>query len=179
MKFLIDVRNCEEFDERHLPNAQNLPVDEILMGNIDFLENCPKDSCIELYCRSGGRSEKARLALEHMGFTQIKNLGGIDAVEKMLSFQPKKYWFRPARFWKWFAFYYPASQRGWAVTLILLGIGGLVFAWIESGSDSRMETVVSFLPWGIALMAVFDMLCFRHGEYPSWWRKRDDRIDKQ
>lgn len=82
-----------------------------------------------------------------------------------------KYWFKPARFWRWFAFYYPVSRKGWGLTLILLGIAGLIFSFINERTVTAWETLVWFTPWAIALMAVFDMLCFRHGEYPSWWRK--------
>lgn len=81
------------------------------------------------------------------------------------------YWFRPKRFWKWFAFYYPTSRKGWGLTLILLGIAGLIFSFINERTVTVWDTLVWFTPWAIALMAVFDMMCFRHGEYPSWWRK--------
>jgi len=83
-----------------------------------------------------------------------------------------KYWFKPARFWKWFAFYYPVSRRGWGVTFILIGIGALIFVFIDNRSHSGSDMLLNFAPWAIILMMFFDMLCFRHGEYPSWWRKR-------
>lgn len=82
-----------------------------------------------------------------------------------------KYWFRPKQFWKWFAFYYPSSRRGWAITFLLLGIGGLIFSFIDSRSHSGSDTLFNFAPWAIALMLIFDILCFRYGEYPSWWKK--------
>ncbi len=84
----------------------------------------------------------------------------------------ERYWFKPARFFKWFAFYYPVSRRGWGVTLILFGVAGIIFSFIDSRSHSGSDTLIAFAPWAIALMALFDMLCFRHGEYPSWWRKK-------
>jgi len=88
----------------------------------------------------------------------------------------ENYWFRPARFWKWFACYYPASRRGWGVTLMLVGLGGLIFSFIDSHSQSVSDTLINFAPWMIALFALYDMLCFRHGEYPSWWcpKKKSD-----
>lgn len=96
----------------------------------------------------------------------------------MSSVSEKNYWFRPARFWKCFAFYYPASKRGWGVTLILFGIGGLLFSFIDEWSHSGSDTFFFFAPWAIALMALYDMLCFRHGEYPSWWRNKDCKTKK-
>ena len=86
-----------------------------------------------------------------------------------------RYWFRPKRFWKWFAFYHPVSRKGWAVTLILLGIAGLIFSAIDSRSHSVSDTLINFAPFAIVLMLIFDTLCFRYGEYPAWWRKRNGR----
>jgi len=37
----------------------------------------------------------------------------------------------------------------------------------RAGSD----TLISFAPWAISILIIFDFLCFRFGEYPSWWRK--------
>ena len=81
------------------------------------------------------------------------------------------YWFRPKRFWRWFAAYYPASWQGWIVTLILLALAVLVFRKIDSTSHSVSDTLFSFAPWAIAIMALFDLACFRKGEYPWWWKK--------
>lgn len=81
------------------------------------------------------------------------------------------YWFKPARFWKWFACYYPVSKEGWSVTLVLLGLVVGVFLYIDSRSHSVADTLIGFAPWGIALGALFDLLCFRRGEYPHWWRR--------
>lgn len=82
-----------------------------------------------------------------------------------------KYWFRPARFWKWFAFYYPVSKEGWVVTTFLLLIGGKLFLIIDSRSHSVSDTLIGFAPWFIALACIFDLLCFRRGLYPSWWKQ--------
>ena len=82
------------------------------------------------------------------------------------------YWFRPKRFWGWFAFYVPTSRAGWIATLILLALAVLLFRAIDAESHSGSDTLLSFAPWAIALLALFDLLCFRFGEYPSWWRKK-------
>ncbi len=85
-----------------------------------------------------------------------------------------KYWFRPARFWKWFAFYYPASKEGWLVTIFLFAMAAALFRFVDSRSSSVSDTFLGFAPWFIALALVFDLLCFRRGEYPSWWRREND-----
>ncbi len=84
------------------------------------------------------------------------------------------YWLRPARFWKWFAFYHPVSREGWIATITLLGIAVVMFIFIDGRSHSGSDTLLGFAPWFIALASVFDLLCFRFGEYPSWWRKGED-----
>jgi len=83
MPLLIDVRTEEEFEERHAPGALNIPVDEICDGKLGILESVPKDTRIELYCRSGHRSETAKEALGLLGFTDVVNLGGLADVESV------------------------------------------------------------------------------------------------
>ncbi len=85
------------------------------------------------------------------------------------------YWFKPARFWKWFAFYYPASVEGWVVTVLLLGALIKCFLLADANSHSVSDTLISFAPWAIAIMVLFDLFCFRTGEYPYWWRKTDKK----
>lgn len=81
MLLLIDVRTKEEFVERHAPEAKNIPVDEICEGKLGILEDVPKNTPIQLYCRSGHRSETAKEALILLGFTDVTNLGGLNDVE--------------------------------------------------------------------------------------------------
>jgi hypothetical protein len=83
-----------------------------------------------------------------------------------------KYWFRPKRVFGWFAFYVPTSLGGWIITLMLLLIAAATFLFVDARSGGGSETVQNFAPWAIALMLIFDLLCFRLGEYPSWWRKK-------
>ena len=71
---LLDVRSPQEFREGNLPSSVNFPLQEIdrLAHRIE-----DKDTPIFLYCRSGARSSKAATILRHLGFTRVKNLGGI------------------------------------------------------------------------------------------------------
>jgi phage shock protein E len=73
---LVDVRTPAEYDARHLPGAQNLPLQQLPedMGKLE-----PKDQAIVLYCRSGHRSGLAADILKQAGFTKVHDLGPITA----------------------------------------------------------------------------------------------------
>ena len=72
---ILDVRTKEEFDEIHIPNAMLIPDTEIADRAEDELTD--KDQLIFVYCRSGNRSKKASAILVEMGYTNIKEFGGI------------------------------------------------------------------------------------------------------
>ena len=72
---LLDVRSRDEYAERHLEGALNIPVGE-LEGRLAELED-RKAGPIVVYCRSGRRSERAMNLLRAHGFTRVENLGGI------------------------------------------------------------------------------------------------------
>ena len=65
---LIDVRTREEFAQRHIPGAINIPYTE-LDQRIAELDNY-RDSEMIVYCRSGRRAE---LALEILGTHELEN----------------------------------------------------------------------------------------------------------
>ena len=73
---IIDVRTEEEYNERHIDRAINIPVDNI--QNIKIKKN----KTIVVYCRSGVRSKKAYDILLSMGYTDVHDLGGIDNYKK-------------------------------------------------------------------------------------------------
>jgi phage shock protein E len=75
MKYLIDVRTTEEFNEGHRQGAINIPLDEIeTIGNV--IKELTINDVLELYCVSGGRAEMAKQILIQMGFRNVTNLGG-------------------------------------------------------------------------------------------------------
>jgi len=78
---LVDVRTREEYDEHYVNGAINVPVEEMGDGKLGILETVEKSTPIQLYCRSGARSEKARQILISLGCTDVTNLGGINDVE--------------------------------------------------------------------------------------------------
>ena len=79
----IDVRTPEEFKEGHLKDAVNIPVDQIgaRIGSVSPDKSAP----VNLYCRSGRRSEAALQELKKMGYTNVTNHGGYqDLLQKGL-----------------------------------------------------------------------------------------------
>lgn len=71
---LVDVRTAEEFAAGHLPEAINIPVQE-LAGREDEIGS--KTRPVVLYCRSGTRSGVAARMLRKAGFSEVYNLGAM------------------------------------------------------------------------------------------------------
>lgn len=72
---ILDARTQEEFDEGHIPGAIVIPYDEILEKAEGILKD--KNQLILVYCRSGRRSKLAAEDLQKLGYTNIKEFGGI------------------------------------------------------------------------------------------------------
>ena len=72
---ILDVRTQEEYDEGHIPGAVLISHEEIAEKAEDVLTD--KDQLILVYCRSGRRSKIASEALVELGYTNIKEFGGI------------------------------------------------------------------------------------------------------
>ena len=72
---ILDVRTPAEFAEKHIPNAINVPNENIGTDEISQLPN--KDQLIMVYCRSGRRSKEAAEKLVKLGYTNIVEFGGI------------------------------------------------------------------------------------------------------
>lgn len=72
---ILDVRSKEEYDEGHIIGAMVIPHDEIE----DLAEEMilDKDKTILVYCRSGNRSKVAAKALAEVGYTDVREFGGI------------------------------------------------------------------------------------------------------
>ena len=72
---ILDVRTQEEYDQGHIPGAVLIPNTEIEARAEEGLPD--KDQLILVYCRSGNRSKKAAEILVELGYTNIKEFGGI------------------------------------------------------------------------------------------------------
>ena len=73
---ILDVRTTEEFADKHIPDAINIPNETI--GTEDIPELPDKDQLILVYCRSGNRSKQASDKLVGLGCTNIVEFGGIN-----------------------------------------------------------------------------------------------------
>ena len=73
---LLDVRSPQEYREGHIPGSQNVPLQQLDKVE-EVTEN--KDTILYVYCRSGARSRQAVSLLNHMGYTNVHNIGGIAA----------------------------------------------------------------------------------------------------
>ena len=72
---ILDVREQDEFDAGHIPGAILIPYTQIDEKAKDMLPD--KDQLILVYCRSGRRSKIAADSLVELGYTNIKEFGGI------------------------------------------------------------------------------------------------------
>ncbi|MBS6159816.1 MAG: rhodanese-like domain-containing protein [Firmicutes bacterium] len=71
---LLDVRTPQEYREGHVPGSKNVPLQAI-----DTIRQliAAKDTPLFVYCHSGARSSHATAMLGKMGYTNVKNIGGI------------------------------------------------------------------------------------------------------
>ena len=72
---ILDVREQEEYDAGHIPGAILIPYTQINEKANEMLPD--KNQLILVYCRSGRRSKIASEALVELGYTNIKEFGGI------------------------------------------------------------------------------------------------------
>ena len=72
---IIDARTEDEFAEGHIENAILIPEYEI--ANRAEKELPDKEQLILVYCRSGRRSKIASEELVKLGYTNVKEFGGI------------------------------------------------------------------------------------------------------
>ena len=72
---ILDVRTQEEYNQGHIPGAILIPDTDIKDKAEEVLTD--KDQLILVYCRSGRRSKIAAETLVELGYTNIKEFGGI------------------------------------------------------------------------------------------------------
>ena len=73
---ILDVRTVQEYSEKHIPKAVNIPNESIGTEEIPALPD--KNQLILVYCRSGNRSKQASEKLAALGYTNIVEFGGIN-----------------------------------------------------------------------------------------------------
>lgn len=73
---LLDVRTPQEYRKGHIPGSENVPLQNIdRVGAIAGQLDTP----LYVYCHSGARSRQAVATLQRKGYTNVRNIGGIDA----------------------------------------------------------------------------------------------------
>ena len=72
---ILDVRTQEEYDQGHIPGAILIPDNRIDADAEKVLTD--QNQLILVYCRSGRRSKLAAERLVQLGYTNIKEFGGI------------------------------------------------------------------------------------------------------
>ena len=72
---ILDVRTVEEYKDGHIPRAICIPNEAIGTENSKKLPD--KEQLILVYCRSGNRSKQASEKLVALGYTNVKEFGGI------------------------------------------------------------------------------------------------------
>jgi phage shock protein E len=80
---LIDVRTPAEFSAGHLPNARNIPLQQIESGAPLPLND--KNQVLLLHCQCGMRSAKATKLLSGMGYANVFNLGSYSRAEQIVA----------------------------------------------------------------------------------------------
>ena len=73
---LLDVRTAQEYWEGHIPGSVNVPLQSIGGVHPAVMK---KDTPIFVHCLSGARSRRAAALLGQMGYSNVKNIGGISA----------------------------------------------------------------------------------------------------
>ena len=66
----------QEYREGYIPGSKNVPLQTV--DNVTSIaEN--EDTALFVFCNSGARSGQATAMLQHMGYTNVQNIGGIAA----------------------------------------------------------------------------------------------------
>ena len=74
-RILLDVRNADEWEAGHAPNAQWIPLSELEGARFQL----PMNRHIVCVCRSGARSARATESLLSWGFRASNMTGGMKA----------------------------------------------------------------------------------------------------
>ena len=80
---IIDVRTPSEYDDGHLENALNIPLDKISSEIARRVTD--KNQPILLYCLSGSRSGIATRLLKNRNYTSVHNLGSFARARSIFS----------------------------------------------------------------------------------------------
>ena len=71
--YLLDVRENDEWETGHAPQAEHIPLSTLIFDR----EELPTDRQILVICKVGGRSVQATAVLRHSGFDAVNVAGGM------------------------------------------------------------------------------------------------------
>ena len=75
---IVDVRSPREYDAEHIPNAKNIPLEELPARISEFRSF---KTPVIFYCRSGARSGMAVSLLKQHGLVDVFNGGGLEEMK--------------------------------------------------------------------------------------------------
>ena len=78
---IVDVRTPEEFATEHIPDAINIPYDQVAQRINEFKE---MQKPVIAYCRTGNRSGIAVATLKQYGITEAINAGGLEDIKQSM-----------------------------------------------------------------------------------------------
>jgi NADPH-dependent 2,4-dienoyl-CoA reductase/sulfur reductase-like enzyme/rhodanese-related sulfurtransferase len=89
-QIIVDVRTPQEFRAGAVPNAINISLDELMNRYEELGENADRE--IIVYCATGARSAYAQRLLMQIGYTNVKNGGGLHSMMAQVrsASQPKQ-----------------------------------------------------------------------------------------
>jgi phage shock protein E len=79
---VIDVRSEDEFRQKHLSAAINIPLDQLPQKIAVKVPD--KEKVLLLHCLAGGRSGLARRKLRQLGYNRSYNLGSFNRAARLV-----------------------------------------------------------------------------------------------
>jgi len=73
---IIDIRSIEKYNNSHIPNAHNIPMEKLLVYYDKYLN---RNSVYYIYCQKGIQSKKVCQILSNLGYKVINITGGYEA----------------------------------------------------------------------------------------------------
>lgn len=72
----LDIREVAEYEAGNIPNSIHIPRGVLEFKITDHPDFQDRDASIVIYCRSGGRSALAAVALESLGYSTVCSMAG-------------------------------------------------------------------------------------------------------
>lgn len=86
--YFVDVREVNELEKGRIIGSHNIPLSELRSR----INEIPRDIPVYIHCRSGQRSYNAVLALQNLGYTNVKNIaGGFLSISYVEAFNDQRY----------------------------------------------------------------------------------------